>query len=230
MSELDAIINLACEHSQSNSAECSDDVIWDALSKFRDITKGLENKIAEKDKTIAEKDKAIAELERKNSLLTAERDHFQSLLKNQRPHALAANADDNSDEPHHNPPAYSRKRHIAIDQETVKLLKNSRNHAVVCDKALQYWQELVNHELITPNLMPSVRCGVTTAARIVCRLQTSVDANIKWSFFERRWKIGHLQSNLNRSSYKDEKYYPIVNTIFGLAADAQFISKRNKAD
>lgn len=113
-----------------------------------------------------------------------------------------------------------------INTDIVKRLKSDRRHyAVACDAALFYWQLLIDNGLMNQNLRPTPQCGVTVAARIVCCFQNVVDPNIRWSFFEMYWKMKHLQSNLHRCSYRDEKKYALVNRIFGRADDAPFIPK-----
>lgn len=119
-----------------------------------------------------------------------------------------------------------KQRPQSINPDTIKRLKSDRRHyAVVCDAALFYWQRLVDHGLVNQYLKPTPLCGVTVAARIVCCFQNVVDPSIKWSFFEKHWGMKHLQSNLHRSSYRDEKKYTIVNRIFGRADDAPFVPK-----
>lgn len=124
----------------------------------------------------------------------------------------------------------TRRKPKHIDPDTVARLKNDRKaFPVVCPKALEYWQRLMDEDLIDERLRPTARCGVTVAARIVSRMQTEVDPKITWAFFEKHWKISHLQSNLKRESYKDSKLYAVVNRIFGVAADAPYIAKSNVA-
>lgn len=119
----------------------------------------------------------------------------------------------------------------AINPDTIRRLKNDRRHyAVACDKALSYWQMLVDNELVDQYLRATPRCGVTVAARIVCCFQNVVDPDIRWSFFEKYWGMKHLQSNLNRSTYRDEKKYALVNRIFGRSDDAPFIPKSQLTD
>lgn len=122
--------------------------------------------------------------------------------------------------------AYRKQPSQPINSDTVARIKNDRRHyAVVCDAAIVYWQRLVNQGLVDSHLRTTARCGVTVAARIVCCFQNVVDPNIRWSFFEKHWKMSHLQSNLHRSSYRDEKKYALVNRIFGRSDDAPFIVK-----
>ncbi len=112
------------------------------------------------------------------------------------------------------------------DPDIVARMKNNRKaFPAVCPKAMEFWQKLMDADLIDEKLKPTARCGVTVAARIICRMQTVVDPKITWSYFEKYWRMGHLQSNLRRESYKDCKMYAIVNSIFGLAADAPYFAK-----
>ena len=120
----------------------------------------------------------------------------------------------------------SRRKPCQLDKETIARLKNDRKgYPAVCDKALQYWQMLADAGLIDERLRPTARCGVTVAARIVSRMQTTVDPSITWAFFERYWKTRHLQSNLHRESYSHQHLYAVVNRIFGLADDAPYLTK-----
>lgn len=125
----------------------------------------------------------------------------------------------------------NRHKQHTINPDTVKRLKADRRHyAVACDAALAYWQKLADNELVDQYLRATPRCGVTVAARIVCCFQNVVDPDIRWSFFEKHWSIKHLQSNLNRSSYRDEKKYVLVNRIFGRPDNAPFIPKSQLAN
>jgi len=118
------------------------------------------------------------------------------------------------------------KKYKPLDKETIdRLLNDSKHYPVVCDKALHYWQLLCNEGFVDQRLRLAPQTGITVAARIACCFQTVVDPNIHWSFFERHWKKQHLQSNLCRSSYRDEKKYPTINRIFGRAENAPFLSK-----
>ncbi len=119
-----------------------------------------------------------------------------------------------------------RVRSRTLDKELIARLKIDRRHyAAVCDKAVAYWQKLCDEGYVDVKLRLTPKSGVTVAARIACRFQTSVDPAIKWSFFEQHWHLRHLQSNLTRSAYKDERKYAEVNRIFGLPDDTPFVSK-----
>ena len=119
-----------------------------------------------------------------------------------------------------------RVRSRTLDKELIARLKNDRRqYAAVCDKAVVYWQKLCDEGYVDVKLRLTPKSSVTVAVRIACRFQTSVDPAIKWSFFESHWHMRHLQSNLSRSAYKDERKYVEVNRIFGLPDDAPFISK-----
>ena len=222
MSDIDIILTQALANQQSKATPDFESVVWNALMQAREI-------IASQKRQLNEKDQQIAELRQENTLLRNDNDRLQTALKNPRPpspNTDPANDDDNPSNPSRH---RTKKKCINLDSDVIGQLKKSSNYAVVCDKALDYWQLLANAGLINERLMPTQICGVTTAARIVCRFQTVVDERIKWSFFERRWHIDHLQSNLRRTAYKDEKYYPLVNRLFGLPDDAPYISKRNIA-
>lgn len=220
MSDLDMILSLSQLHSKTTPSADSGEALLNALNEIYHHNRELESRLDAKERR-------IAELIQENNSLKNELERYKTLAKNNTTAFLDIPGHDGDKSPS-TLPRKSKKPH-PIDNDTIARLKNSHDYVVVCDKALFYWQKLVDAELITAQLMRTPRCGVTTAARIVCRFQTVVDNSIKWSFFQRRWRIDHLQSNLVRSAYKDEKYYPIVNTIFGLAPDAPFISKRNQA-
>lgn len=120
----------------------------------------------------------------------------------------------------------TRRKPCRLDGDTIARLKNDRKgYPAVCDKAMHYWQMLADAGLVDERLRPTARCGVTVAARIVSRMQTEVDPAITWAFFERYWKMRHLQSNLHRESYTHQHLYAVVNRIFGLAADAPYLTK-----
>lgn len=124
----------------------------------------------------------------------------------------------------------ARRKAYSIDRDVVEKLKNDRKaYPVVCGKALEYWQKLGDAELIDEKLRPTPRCTVTVAARIVCRMQTMVDPNITWAFFERYWKMAHLQSNMKREADKCRHLYSVVNQIFGLPTDAPYTTKSKMA-
>lgn len=122
--------------------------------------------------------------------------------------------------------ANRKKSPQLINPDTVGRIKADRRHyPVVCDAALTYWQRLLDNGFVDSLLRATPTCGVTVAARIVCCFQNEVDPNIRWSFFEKHWGMRHLQSNLHRSTYRDEKKYVIVNRIFCRADDAPFVPK-----
>lgn len=122
--------------------------------------------------------------------------------------------------------ANRKKAPQQINPDTVARIKADRRHyAVVCDAALTYWQRLLDNGYVDPLLRATSKCGVTVAARIVCCFQNEVDPNIRWSFFEKHWGMKHLQSNLHRSAYRDEKKYVVINRIFCRADDAPFVPK-----
>ena len=124
----------------------------------------------------------------------------------------------------------ARRKQYRIEQEVIERLKNNRKaYPVVCPKALEYWQKLGDADLIDEKLRPKPRCTVTVAARIVCRMQTLVDPNITWAFFEKYWKMSHLQSNMKREADKCRQLYGVVNQIFGLPADAPYTTKSKMA-
>lgn len=119
----------------------------------------------------------------------------------------------------------------AINTDTIARLKNDRRHyAMVCDAALSYWKNLLNMGLVDTSLHLTPKCGITVAARIVCCFQVVVDPNIRWSSFEKHWGVKHLQSNLHRSTYRDEKKYALVNSAFGRPDNTPFIPKSQFAD
>ena len=128
-------------------------------------------------------------------------------------------------------PLPRRRKSVPLNKATIDKLKNDRkSYAAVCDAALRYWQLLCDANLVDADLRLMPACSPTVAARIACRFQTEVDPSITWSFFQRHWNIKRLQSYLKRDTYKDQEKYKIVNTIFGLAADAPFLTKSAIAD
>ena len=175
-------------------------------------------------------EKLLHEIRDLNTALEIERAYRQQEQQKRAPSAKQHDAEwQDSEQQAHK--AVRRQKQQAINPDTVARLKNDRRHyAAVCDAALAYWQQLLDNDLVDPCLRLTARCGITVAARIACCFQNVVDPNIRWSFFEWHWKTRHLQSNLHRSTYRDEKKYVLVNRIFGRADDAPFIPKSQLED
>lgn len=209
------------------------DGLTTALHRLELEKQELQGRIAEKEQTIndlrAEIDELRASVEASASRATT---HYgEPAAQNIIPlMTFEESFDDEPAAPVHASPVRRSKKPVRIDSDLVARLKNDRKaYPVVCDKALMYWQMLADEGLIDHRLKPTSRCGVTVMARIVSRMQTTVDPNISWAFFERHWGCDHLQSNLHRETYKHRNLYPIVNRIFGLPDDAPYLTKSSQA-
>ena len=166
-------------------------------------------------------DELIQEVKNLNTTLELEKaNHRQSSS----PSSLLS-LQDNDIQSHNYPKSRSRKPKV-IDKGAIdKIKSNTRHYAAACDMALTYWQKLIDVGLITEDLRPTPKCGITVRARIACCFQTVVDPQIKWTFFENRWGNKQLQSNLHRETYADREKYILVNRVFNRADDAPFLAK-----
>lgn len=227
MPPTDYTLNMALRNLHGNTASNLEDVAWNTVYQLIDIIKAQKNDIEELQSKLSKSELREAKKDGIIELLTKENEMLRS-KQQQNTAAPVATLPPDSEAPSPAQRFRSSKKNKPIDPDVVARIKQTRDHAAVCDKALTHWQRLIDAGLINENLMPTTHCGVTTAARIVCRLQTEVDDSIKWSFFERRWKISHLQSSLSRTAYKDMKYYALVNRAFNLADDAPFVCKNNR--
>lgn len=117
-----------------------------------------------------------------------------------------------------------KPRHINPDL-IQRLRRDHKAAPIVCDAALQYWDKLLQANIIDEQLRPTYCCTHDLAALIVNRMQIKVDPAIPWAFLSRYWKITNLQSFLRRPSYKGQRLYPVVNQIFGLPDDATVQTK-----
>ena len=175
------------------------------------------------------------ELERQNDSLRKENAALRDTLDAERAKGKASNtfpvdtSDVESDSA--TPRLRNRKRAPRpVDRSVVDRIRNDRRYyAVACDMAVHYWQRLCDVGLVDTQLKPTPKCTVTVAARIVCCFQTVVDPDIKWAFFERHWQMKHLQTNLARSTYKDEAKYVLVNRVFDRPDNAPFLVKSSLA-
>lgn len=218
------------------TGELYSDIIHLLTQKINNLEKQLRSKEQENNKlygiieTITKQNsQLVQELKETNTALEFEKARSQQkmIVNTASPSAVGYQTDASAFDGQPTPRvSYRKQPSQPINSDTVARIKNDRRHyAVVCDAAIVYWQRLINQGLVDSNLRATAKCGVTVAARIVCCFQNVVDPNIRWSFFEKHWKMNHLQSNLHRSSYRDETKYALVNRIFGRSNDAPFLVK-----
>ena len=183
---------------------------------------------------------ASAQLERQNADLKRENEELRNTLEAERakhrgysaashsPSSLSVDIEPDTDRPRQ---LNHKRAPRPVDRHTVDVIRNDRRYyAVACDMAVHYWQRLCDAGFVDIYLRPTPKCTVTVAARIVCCFQSVVDPDIKWTFFEKHWRMKHLQTNLNRSAYKDEAKYVLVNRVFGRPDDAPFLVKSVAAE